>query len=384
MNDAALPYVPVNQDPSYGGGQMGMYNYNPAGEDFNQMGMYNQPMGGDRMPSGSPMGQVPAVTVEVSGVGFRYHLTEEDLGKVFSRYGMVQSVNISDEGGAAVIHYLNLGDAAAAITDLNGKILNGTQGRLCVEWLIPASPPPAPVMMPQMPAPGMYPPPQATNVRKYTCRFDIGIENEEKFQVSRRIIGSKGANMKRVVRNSGAKLRLRGKGSGFLEGHNQQESSEPLHLCISCREFDGYCHAVRLMEELLTGIYAEYTKFCQDTGKPAPQCCIQIREIPLLFDEPQEAVNNQWYGPGATEGMEFGKGMGLGKGPAPVGFDGQPLDEVMIQSLIDTRNAARRACNFEEADRIRDELRNHGIALLDEPGARGKGMEVTTWRYWQN
>jgi hypothetical protein len=53
---------------------------------------------------------------------------------------------------------------------------------------------------------------------KFTCRFDVGIENEMTFQVARRIIGVKGGNMKRIVRDTGIKLRLRGRGSGFLEG----------------------------------------------------------------------------------------------------------------------------------------------------------------------
>jgi hypothetical protein len=63
---------------------------------------------------------------------------------------------------------------------------------------------------------------------KYTCRFDIQIDNDSKFQVARRIIGSKGCNMKRIVRmcangvvgnaHNIIKIRLRGKGSGFKEG----------------------------------------------------------------------------------------------------------------------------------------------------------------------
>jgi hypothetical protein len=34
---------------------------------------------------------------------------------------------------------------------------------------------------------------------KYTCRYDIQIDNEKEFQVARRVIGSKGANMKRII-----------------------------------------------------------------------------------------------------------------------------------------------------------------------------------------
>ena len=39
------------------------------------------------------------------------------------------------------------------------------------------------------------------------------------------------------------KLRLRGKGSGFKEGPKQEESKEPLHLCISSRFYAQYTGA---------------------------------------------------------------------------------------------------------------------------------------------
>ena len=45
-----------------------------------------------------------------------------------------------------------------------------------------------------------------------------------------------------------------------------------------------------------------------------------------------------------------------------------------IQRLIDDRNAARKAKNFAEADRIRKELESAGIALEDKPGSK------TEWR----
>lgn len=37
---------------------------------------------------------------------------------------------------------------------------------------------------------------------KLTCRYDIQIQNERDFQVARRIIGSKGYNMKRIIEES--------------------------------------------------------------------------------------------------------------------------------------------------------------------------------------
>ena len=37
---------------------------------------------------------------------------------------------------------------------------------------------------------------------KLTCRYDIQIQNERDFQVARRIIGSKGYHMKRIIEES--------------------------------------------------------------------------------------------------------------------------------------------------------------------------------------
>ena len=81
---------------------------------------------------------------------------------------------------------------------------------------------------------------------KLTCRYFVHIPNLKKFQVSKKIIGQGGVNMKNVLDRCKAKfqeewqsdflkLRLRGVGSGFREGPEQQESNEPLHLCISAK-----------------------------------------------------------------------------------------------------------------------------------------------------
>lgn len=34
---------------------------------------------------------------------------------------------------------------------------------------------------------------------KFTCRYEIQIENDKEFQVARKIIGNKGYNMKRII-----------------------------------------------------------------------------------------------------------------------------------------------------------------------------------------
>merc|ERR1719253_1786147 len=53
---------------------------------------------------------------------------------------------------------------------------------------------------------------------KFQCQFVIGIEEDSKFRVVRRLIGSGGEHMKAIFEQTSAKLRLRGRGSKFMEG----------------------------------------------------------------------------------------------------------------------------------------------------------------------
>ena len=54
------------------------------------------------------------------------------------------------------------------------------------------------------------------------------------------------------------------------------------------------------------------------------------------------------------------------------------VEDAAVRVLIDARNAARKAKNFAEADRIRDELAAMGIDLKDAKDSK-TGELVTTW-----
>jgi hypothetical protein len=441
--DGSLPNMP-GMDPNMAQAYLTMFQYLTAQQNLGaNMGLPPMPFPGMASPYNASPTVEPTVAVSVEGMKFQYQLTEDDLHKVFSRYGGVKTIRVDEAGAAAQITFVAFNDAQSAMNDLNGKVLNGLEGTLRISWVNgpqSALPPP----YPSMPFPGMgFPPfpgapgwpsaapgapaggsppnalgaggygqsslsldgkaPHTKGVRKYTCRFIIGIENDKEFQVARRVIGAKGANMKRIVKQTEAKLRLRGMGSGYFEGAGQKESSEPLQLCVSCTNGEHYKSAVRQVEDLLKRVYEEYKAFCRENNKPFPDLAINFSENQLVYSASRSAMGPNTLANDSDDG-DGGDMSGSpkkerrsrrsrtkgGSSKMPSGDDdrGEPGPNappvVEIEKMIDMRNEARRACNFAEADRLREALHTQGVALMDEPGGRGRGAEVTTWRYWRD
>jgi hypothetical protein len=102
--------------------------------------------------------------------------------------------------------------------------------------------------------------------RKWQCQFFIGIEEEPTFRVVRRLLGPGGKNVKVIADETGAKLRLRGVGSKFLEGPHKLESTDPLMLCVSASTESGYNTAAHMLQEILLRIYTEYQEFQSNNG----------------------------------------------------------------------------------------------------------------------
>jgi len=120
--------------------------------------------------------------------------------------------------------------------------------------------------------------------RKQQCQFILGITEEPKFRVVRRLLGSGGMHVKAIAEESGAKLRLRGVGSKFLEGPEKKESSDPLMLCVSAPTDAGYDIAVRRIREHLERIYLEFQDFLIKNGEHVPKLSVQMHEgARLLF-----------------------------------------------------------------------------------------------------
>ena len=102
---------------------------------------------------------------------------------------------------------------------------------------------------------------------KAVGNYKIGISPDE-FNIRSKILGKKGINLKKIIYNCAlifndktTKIRLRGKGSGYKEGKNHEESNEPLQLSISSQNIYSFHFCCQAIEKLLNKIYFEYYVF---------------------------------------------------------------------------------------------------------------------------
>eukprot|EP00359_Climacostomum_virens_P006630 CAMPEP_0204909298 /NCGR_PEP_ID=MMETSP1397-20131031/8051_1 /ASSEMBLY_ACC=CAM_ASM_000891 /TAXON_ID=49980 /ORGANISM="Climacostomum Climacostomum virens, Strain Stock W-24" /LENGTH=334 /DNA_ID=CAMNT_0052079087 /DNA_START=94 /DNA_END=1095 /DNA_ORIENTATION=+ len=289
--------------------------------------------------------------LELTGFNEEFCFDTEDARDVCSLFGEIASLKIED--GQCYVAFTDPLCAFFAQRTLNERQLLKSGGGLRVSWHHEATP----QVWTQPPA-IVFEPPRLDNY-KYTCRYDIQIENEKDFQVARRLIGSKGCNMKKIVdactkgmdcpAHDIIKLRLRGRGSGFKEGPTKAESDEPLHMCVSSKFLDKYEIACNQVESLIKKVYQDYSKFCREHSLT----------IPKLTVRKQEGVSGRsTYFQDRFAQLE----------------DSETLTEAEVDELIEMRNEARRQSNFVEADRIRELLRAKGVAVVDE-----KAPRVSKW-----
>jgi cysteinyl-tRNA synthetase len=114
--------------------------------------------------------------------------------------------------------------------------------------------------------------------------------------------------------------------------------------------------------------------FCADTVEALTDDLNTPQAITALHELRSEAAKGS---KGAAASLKASAQMlGLLQGSAAAWSAWRPatlvLDEPKIKSLVDARNAARRAKDFKESDRIRDELAAMGVVLKDS-------KDGTTW-----
>jgi len=343
---------------------------------------------------------LPLLKLEAQTSG-DYELDENDTMNLFSRYGKVLKVIIKKQKQAYIIFNDIIG-ALCAQKSLNGHYLKEIDVLLSVDWcnsieddeisssqleLFDSKANTQDIIdmwnrdssknfngsLPNLP-PGMPTFPYIPI--KFTCKYEIQIENDRDFQVARKIIGPKGCNMKKIIeicqnfvknpsliyQSDFLKLRLRGKGSGFKEGPDQRESEEPMHLCVSSKYLEVYNMACQLVEELLNNLYREYDNYCRKSGRKY-HTSLKIKRIEA-FGGNQNKLSNEVKAPENNKENYVNNG----KGNIWPSFNSTEVQEhindpnsIYSDETWKMKNIPK--CNEEEVWKI---LKLRGINVFDE------------------
>lgn len=109
------------------------------------------------------------------------------------------------------------------------------------------------------------------------------------FDLVPRLIGRGGCNMRRIADRTGAKLRIRGRGSGHLEIDGEREAPTPLMVAVTTDKGDahGFRKAIELTINELASVEQKFHVFCRQEGIVHEGPCYSVG---LLPDAGREAL----------------------------------------------------------------------------------------------
>ncbi|KAI8084185.1 uncharacterized protein B0P05DRAFT_534491 [Gilbertella persicaria] len=88
-------------------------------------------------------------------------------------------------------------------------------------------------------------------------RLPVEVSGTPHFNLRAKIVGPNGAFVKHIQQETGCRVQLKGKGSGFYEASTGVESDEPLHVHLSCIREEGLEAGIKLTQDLLDTVKAE-------------------------------------------------------------------------------------------------------------------------------
>lgn len=137
--------------------------------------------------------------------------------------------------------------------------------------------------------------------RFHQAKIFIGIDDPT-FNAKMKLIGIQGANVKHINRETGARLQLRGKGSGFKEPTSGKEAYEPMFFQISSLTEEGLEKAKQLVDDLIKTVKGEYERFKQyrasRPNNPRPHYNPYSSPYGNMYQQP--GMTTQYQAPGYT------------------------------------------------------------------------------------
>ena len=94
------------------------------------------------------------------------------------------------------------------------------------------------------------------------------MENIPGFNLRAQVVGQGGAYVKHIQQESGCRVQIKGRGSGFLEHSTGQESDEPMYLHVAAPQPQQVQQGKSLCEDLLVSVRENYEHF---KANPPPQ-----------------------------------------------------------------------------------------------------------------
>ncbi|KEF61835.1 uncharacterized protein A1O9_03406 [Exophiala aquamarina CBS 119918] len=99
-------------------------------------------------------------------------------------------------------------------------------------------------------------------------RIILDMENIPGFNLRAQVVGQGGAYVKHIQQETGCRVQIKGRGSGFMEHSTGQESDEPMYLHVAGPQPQQVQKAKELCEDLLTNVRVNFEHF---KANPPPQ-----------------------------------------------------------------------------------------------------------------
>mmetsp|Transcript_49850 Transcript_49850/g.107257 ORF Transcript_49850/g.107257 Transcript_49850/m.107257 type:complete len:580 (+) Transcript_49850:344-2083(+) len=108
----------------------------------------------------------------------------------------------------------------------------------------------------------------------------VTVEEAREFQLVPRLIGANGRNMKSIVDTYGAKIRIRGRGSGYYETkgpRGMREADIPLQMVYRAEDRANFEAGLEVLTEQLEAMGQRFVRFCEGRSTAPPSSFYEVR-----------------------------------------------------------------------------------------------------------